>query len=165
MTLYDESERPRVLVAFADGACEPVNPGGTATFGVVVYDEDGREIAAECGVVAEGPGATNNVAEFAAAHRAMEVVLAMKLPAGSRLTLYGDSQLWVKMLSGAWQPRTTTAAYVPYYELAVAALASLRADGIGVVVSWVPREQNRRADELSKLALPESGTPRDGRGQ
>jgi ribonuclease HI len=89
---------PRVLVAYADGACEPVNPGGTATWGVVVYDEQGRELVADCGVIVRGPGATNNVAEFAAAACAMQLVRALGCPRGSHLTLHGDSQLWVRML-------------------------------------------------------------------
>jgi ribonuclease HI len=144
---------PRVLVAFADGACEPVNPGGTATWGVVVYDEQGQEVVADCGVIARGPGATNNVAEFASATCAMQLVRALGCPRGSHLTLHGDSQLWVRMLNGIGRPRTLDAPYVPFYEQARAALAQLRAEGVRVTISWVPREQNQRADALSKLAL------------
>jgi len=144
---------PRTLVAYADGACEPVNPGGTATFGVVVYDEHGQELAAECGVIMRGLGATNNVAEFAAAACAMQLVRALGVPPGSHLTLHGDSQLWVRMLNGIGGPRTLDAPYVPFYEQAGDELAALRADGITVTITWVPREQNQRADALSKRAL------------
>jgi ribonuclease HI len=144
---------PRVLVAYADGACEPVNPGGTATWGVVVYDAQGQELVADCGVIVRGPGATNNVAEFAAAACAMQLVRALGCPRGSHLTLHGDSQLWVRMLNGIGRPRTLDARYVPYYEQAREELARLRAEGVRVTITWVPREQNQRADSLSKQAL------------
>jgi len=41
-------------LAWFDGACEPINPGGTATFGVVVKDNDGTVLLKEHGLVGEG---------------------------------------------------------------------------------------------------------------
>jgi ribonuclease HI len=145
---------PRTLRVYVDGACEPTNPGGTATYGVALYDEQGGEIGADCGVVAEGPAATTNVAEFAAAHRALELVHALGLPAGSAVAVFGDSLLVMRMLGGHAKPKTRAALYVPYYERGCAAVAALRAVGITVTFSWIPREQNQRADALSKQALP-----------
>jgi hypothetical protein len=50
-------------LASFDGACEPVNPGGTATFGVIIKDEDGTVIYEEHGLVGSGDAMSNNVAE------------------------------------------------------------------------------------------------------
>jgi ribonuclease HI len=138
-----------------DGACEPTNPGGTATYGVVISDEQGVELVADCGIVAEGPdAATTNVAEFAAAHRALELVHALGLPGGSAVAVFGDSLLVMRMLGGHAKPKTRAALYVPHYERGCAAVAALRAVGITVTFAWIPREQNQRADALSKQALP-----------
>ena len=47
------SEEPGILAWF-DGACEPVNPGGTATLGVVIKDNDGTVLLKEHGLVGKG---------------------------------------------------------------------------------------------------------------
>ena len=49
------------LTLHFDGACEPVNPGGIATYGWVLAVA-GVSAATGHGVAAEGPGATNNLA-------------------------------------------------------------------------------------------------------
>jgi len=51
--------------AWIDGACEPVNPGGTASYGLVIKQGD-EVIVNNCGVVGSGNGMTNNVAEYSA---------------------------------------------------------------------------------------------------
>jgi ribonuclease HI len=52
--------------AWFDGACEPVNPGGTASCGVVVKGEDGTVLLRDHGVVGKGKVMSNNLAESAA---------------------------------------------------------------------------------------------------
>ncbi len=56
----------RLMVVNIDGLCEPVNPGGIATYGYVIRDESGSLIAKKSGVVGKGAGMSNNVAEYAA---------------------------------------------------------------------------------------------------
>jgi ribonuclease HI len=146
----------RTITGYADGACEPVNPGGTASYGVVLY-EHGREIRSTCGIVARGKDATNNVAEFAAAGQAFLEALNLRLGHGDRLILRGDSKLWVEILNGRWKVRTPNAPYIPYLEAARDRLRALRVAGVQVDIQWVPREQNTRADDLSKLALANIG--------
>jgi len=41
----------RLIVVNIDGLCEPVNPGGIATYGYVIRDESGSLIAKKSGVV------------------------------------------------------------------------------------------------------------------
>ena len=52
-------------LAWFDGACGPINPGGTATFGVVVRDGSGTVLLKEHGLVGRGSAMSNNVAEYA----------------------------------------------------------------------------------------------------
>jgi ribonuclease HI len=51
-------------IAYFDGACEPVNPGGTASYGAVIIEDD--ETIWECSeVYGQGKLMSNNVAEYA----------------------------------------------------------------------------------------------------
>jgi len=59
-------------VAWFEGVCEPVNPGGTAPLGAIVKDEEGTVLLAEGRVVGKGEGMLNNVAEYAAIIRFFE---------------------------------------------------------------------------------------------
>ena len=53
------------IVVYVDGLCEPMNPGGTATYGYLIRNEAGRVIARKSGVVGKGSEMSNNVAEYA----------------------------------------------------------------------------------------------------
>lgn len=90
----------RVSLYF-DGACEPVNPGGVATWGFVIKDEDGDVLDAGHGVVGEGESMTNNVAEYCALGHGLKAVA--KLGGVGHLTIYGDSKLVVNQVMGEWQ--------------------------------------------------------------
>jgi ribonuclease HI len=129
---------------FFDGACEP-NPGGLATFGAVL---DGPGLSAHLsGVAAEGPGATNNVAEWCGLEKGLEYLATHKPPGVTNLVIRGDSQLVVKQLSGEW------GCHKPH--LAAArdrCLALLSALGLDWLVEWVPRDQNAEADQLTMEA-------------
>jgi ribonuclease HI len=143
-----------VLVAHFDGACEPRNPGGWATYGYVLH-RGPQEVARGLGVVGEGPAMSNNVAEYAAATHALERALDLRSP-GEALRMVGDSKLVVEQMKGAW--RIQEGRYAPLAR-------SLRAFAAKVEdLTWVhvPRGQNALADALSKqayaqrLALPRS---------
>jgi len=54
----EHSEEPGILAWF-DGACEPVNPGGTASFGVVIKGVDGTVLLRGHGVVGIGKDMSN----------------------------------------------------------------------------------------------------------
>lgn len=130
-------------VIYCDGACEPVNPGGVATFGWVAYWK-GQERKRACGVVCEGDGATNNVAEYSALIEALQY-LSNKGYQGA-VTVRSDSQLIVNQLAGKWGVKSPS--ILPYYQHA----KSLASKFQQVQYEWIPREQNTKADELSKQA-------------
>jgi len=63
-----------MLRAFFDGLCEPVNPGGVACYGFVIYRKSSAselKVFEGCGLAAEpGPDSTHNVAEYTGIIRA-----------------------------------------------------------------------------------------------
>ncbi len=139
-----QSQEPGILAWF-DGACEPVNPGGTATFGVMVKDNDGTVLLKEHGLVGKGKAMSNNVAEYAGVLHILKYLSSR--PPG-RVTIHGDSNLVINQLSGKWRVRKGL-----YLSIAVETkelLAYLRGLGWQIDFCWIPREQNEECDALSK---------------
>ena len=132
-------------LAWFDGACEPVNPGGTASFGVVIKGEDGTVLLRDHGVVGKGKAMSNNVAEYAGVLHILKY-LAPRPP--GRVTIHGDSNLVINQLNGKWRVRKGL-----YLSIAIETkelLAYLRGRGWQINFCWIPREQNEECDALSK---------------
>jgi ribonuclease HI len=88
---------------------------------------------------------TNNVAEYVAAIRALEYLLSR----GFRgpVLVFGDSQLVVRQMTGEYEVKAEhLKAYHAHLEKLAAQFEELR-------FHWVRREENARADELSKAAF------------
>ena len=140
--------------AWFDGACGPVNPGGTATYGVMIKDQDGTILVWEHGLVGKGSTMSNNVAEYAGVLQVLKC-LASRPP--GRVTIHGDSKLVINQLNGKWRMRKGL-----YLSIAVEAkelLAFLRRLGWQLSFCWIPREQNRECDALSKKGCHTAGKP------
>ncbi|MCD6324609.1 MAG: ribonuclease HI family protein [Desulfurococcales archaeon] len=136
------------LVGYFDGLCEPVNPGGVATYGYVIYGADGEVVAEGYGIAAVGmfgDYATNNVAEYSGV-----IALLRRLKEiGARNPLVrGDSRLVIKQLSGEFRVRSPRLQHL--FTEAKALLDELSGE-----VEWVPRERNVEADRLSRVAYEE----------
>ena len=134
-----------MIVVHIDGLCEPVNPGGTATFGYVITNDSGGVLARKSGIVGKGPAMSSNVAEYAALCAALEFLLTKKQE-DSVIEVRSDSTLVVNQMSGKWKFRKGL--YHEKYLEAVrlcARFAKLR-------FRWVPREENEEADLLSREA-------------
>jgi ribonuclease HI len=132
-------------LACFDGACEPVNPGGTASFGVIVKDDDGTVLLREHGLVGKGKAMSNNVAEYAGVLHILKYLSSR--PPG-RVMIYGDSNLVINQLSGKWRVRKGL-----YLSIAMETkelLAHLRWLGSQINFCWIPREQNEECEALSK---------------
>lgn len=128
-----------------DGACQPPRGGGVATYGFTVegpglYREE-RGLA----VPPWSPRATNNVAEYTAAIRALEWLLEQGYSGPVRVM--GDSQLVIRQIQGLYRVR---AEHLREYHAHLMGLAH-RFEHVDF--AWIPREANARADQLSKLAL------------
>jgi ribonuclease HI len=132
-------------LAWFDGACEPVNPGGTASFGVVIKGEDGTVLFRDHGVVGKGKAMSNNVAEYAGVLRILKYLSSR--PPG-RVTIHGDSNLVINQLNGLW--RINKGLCLSIATETKALLADLHGLGWQISFCWIPREQNDECDALSK---------------
>jgi len=129
---------------FTDGASRG-NPG-PSSIGAVVYDSTGKEVH----TVSRRLGrATNNEAEYQAVIAGLEAALGL---GGGSVDLRMDSQLIVRQLE--FRYRVRNARLRPFFERVV----ELRRQFESFKVTHVPREQNKRADQLANLAL-DSGPP------
>ncbi|MDR7416312.1 MAG: ribonuclease HI family protein [Armatimonadota bacterium] len=123
----------------ADGASRG-NPG-PAAIGVVVETPQGqvlREISEQIGE------ATNNVAEYRAVLRGLEVAAEL---GATRVEIRVDSELVARQLRGQYRVRSPQLR--PLYEEARRKLGEFRE----AVIRTVRREENTRADELANRAL------------
>lgn len=139
---------------FFDGACEPLNPGGVASFGYVLK-KNGQVIEEGKGIAAE-PGsslATNNVAEYSAMIEGLKAATS-KIAAGDAVEILGDSQLAVRQVNGEYAVRAEH--LVAFHAKAAKAVWDLRSKGHMVEVRWIPREENAHADRLSKQAVKDA---------
>ncbi len=124
---------------FTDGASRG-NPG-PSSIGAVVYDSAGKEVH----TVSRRLGrATNNEAEYQAVIAGLEAALGL---GGGSVDLRMDSQLIVRQLE--FRYRVRSARLRPFFERVV----ELRRQFDSFAVTHVPREQNKRADQLANLAL------------
>lgn len=125
--------------AWFDGATKGTNPGLRGIGGVLKGPAGERiEICEEIG------HGTNNEAEYTA----LMAVLDAAIQAGvDDLVVYGDSQLVINQVNGAWLIKAKE--LVPLCQTAV----SLKAQIAKVKLCWVARTENTEADALSKKAL------------
>lgn len=137
-----------ILLIYFDGACEPRNPGGWATFGWVAK-RNGATVATGKGCAGYGDGMTNQVAEYAALLAALRW-LADTDQQGA-VEIRGDSQLVVRQMTGEWR------CYAEHLQPLHREALELACQFTGpVLFRWVPRGENAEADELSKEAYEEA---------
>jgi ribonuclease HI len=132
-------------VAWLDGGCGPVNPGGTATSRAIIKDKEGTVLLKESRLVGKGDGMSNNVAEYAAVIRVFKY-LATLLP--GHVIVQGDSKLVINQLIGKWAARKGL--YYSTYLEARELLYRLRSLGWQIDLLWIPRTQNEECDALSR---------------
>ena len=89
------------LTIFFDGLCEPQNPGGVACCGWVIKGAAGV-IAEGADFICQGPGATNNVAEYSGLGKALAFLVDNGWH-GETLAIFGDSKLVIEQVSGNWK--------------------------------------------------------------
>ena len=128
------------VTVYTDGGSRG-NPG-VAGSGSVVYDESGATLAEIAYVV--GQKSSNNVAEYHGLLRGLEA--ARELGAGE-VEVFMDSKLVVEQMSGRWKIK-----HPDMKKLALEA-RELAAGFTSVSYAWVPRAKNKKADELSNVAM------------
>lgn len=138
-----------MLIAQFDGACGPRNPGGHATWGAELW-QDGKLLWSDSGYIGHGEGMTNNLAEY---HGALAVLKqAVKYP--GTITLRGDSMLVISQLGpdlrhSKKRMKAKAGAYLPVYREALSLIDQYRDR---MLFEWVPRDDNKVCDQLSKRA-------------
>ena len=139
-------ENMNIYKCWFDGACEPINPGGKASFGIVI-ECDGETIHETSGIIGSGPAMSNNVAEYAGISEIFGYLLSIE--AKGEVFIKGDSNMVVEQLNGRWKARGGL--YFDFYKRAKEQLAKLK-QNCTVTIQWIPREENDRCDRLSKGA-------------
>ena len=138
-------DRPGPVVVHFDGACQTVAGRRFAAYGFTVEGAGLRHEENGLAVPPDHDRATNNVAEYVGAIRALEWLVVV--PYRGEVTVLGDSELVIRQMHGEYEVRAEHLR--PYHER----LRQLAARFARATFSWVPREQNRRADELSKEGI------------
>ncbi len=129
----------RILEAWTDGASRG-NPG-PAAIGILFRQHGGPDLCGHREVIGR---ATNNVAEYRAVLRALELAAGWGV---RRLDLYLDSELIARQLMGVYRVKSLDLR--PLHQRVLYLARSLE----GFRVRHVPRERNQSADRLANLAL------------
>jgi len=132
-----------------DGCCEPVNPKGHSAYGVHV-EKDGKVVLQDSCYVGVGKGMSNNVGEYSGFLHILQFLYNKKWHR-QKIRGYGDSMMIVNQMFGTWKMRGGL--YIPY---AVKAKKLLKKFS-NIHCSWIPRDENSKADELSKKVLLDMG--------
>lgn len=127
------------LILYIDGGARG-NPG-PAGAGVSIRDEEGKPFFEAAYFLGHQ---TNNAAEYLALIRALQRVEHQRT---HRILIHSDSELLVRQLTGEYRVKSPKLAQL--HEQAQLLLLRMP----GWTVQHVPREENRRADELANLAM------------
>lgn len=135
---------PSVFIFF-DGACAPINPCGHMGIGCYI-EEDNKRIFEYSGYVPESFDNSNNLAEYMALENALDFILENGMQ-NEKIQVYGDSMLVIKQMNNRWRIKGGR-----YYESAIR--CKEKVENIkNIQFTWIPREQNFLADELSNKEL------------
>ncbi len=130
------------LILYVDGASRG-NPGA-ASIGASLQKPNGTEVDS----VSEAIGiTTNNVAEYRALVEGLKRALKRKC---TPVEVRADSELIVRQMLGEYKVKHEN--LKRFFEEAQALKARFK----GFKIAHVPREENRRADELANQALDEA---------
>lgn len=142
-------DKNNTIEVWFDGCCEPVNPGGNASYGV--YIKNNGQILYEVGkYVGFGKKMSNNVAEYSGLLDALKFLKDKNLHM-RKILVRGDSMLVIKQMSSKWRIRKGL--YKPYALKAKKLVKKFKK----MQFQWISRDDNGLADELSKYILHNKG--------
>jgi len=135
------------LIVYTDGGARG-NPG-PAGIGVVIQNEKGETLHESSAFIGE---TTNNIAEYEALIRALEDLRMFDDIAQREVEIRMDSELVVRQMQGAYKVKE------PSLKQKFARVAELKmSHAPNLVFVHVPREKNKRADELVNAAIDAAG--------
>jgi ribonuclease HI len=126
------------LFIYTDGAAA-ANPGPMG-IGIVVFKK-GKMLKEVSEYLGNG---TNNIAEYKAVIKALELALSL---GESDVVIRSDSELLIKQVNGKYKIKAA------HLKKLKAEVDMLKKNFTNVKFEHIPRERNKRADELSKAAL------------
>lgn len=148
-----------MIEIYFDGACEPFNPGGTASYGWIIK-EKGKILAQEGEIIGSGEEMTNNVGEYTGLIKALEALQRLNIKKG-KIEIFGDSNLVCNMVAKKWGWNKKKTKWIPHKNMPhLKKLFDRTLDLLAIYnfeIKWVPREQNQEADNLSKCPLIKAG--------
>ena len=142
-----------IITAYFDGVCEPVNPGGYASYGILITKHSKDDyicLLKESKFVGNGNTISNNVAEYSGTIRILEFLIEKKLQE-EHIIIHGDSKLVIMQMIGQWQIKQGI--YVPFALKCLDLLKGFK----NLSWKWIPREENNICDVLSKDVLKSLG--------
>ena len=144
------SPSPVGVTIWTDASIQPRNPGGHLTWAFWAAQPDGKVLWESYGTVGRGAGMTNNYGEYVAVLKALRWAYGE----GYRTVfLRTDSQLVFKQVTGQWSLKPD--GRKQFGEIFDRIL--LGCEKMTVTFQWLPREENTRADELSRKPYEEAG--------
>jgi ribonuclease HI len=153
-----------MIEAFFDGCCEPVNPGGTASYGAIIFKEDKNgvheAVFSESKIFRPRKGhekeTSNNVAEYSGFEAILLYLLKNKLNEEA-IIVHGDSRLVIcQMFIACGYPKRWRIMRGIYTPIALRCKELLKKFP-RIKGEWIPREENGMADALSKAELKKAG--------
>jgi ribonuclease HI len=127
----------RDAVLYCDGASSG-NPGESGIGVVLMVGDETVEISEHIGI------ATNNIAEYKALIRGLSKAKTMKI---ERINIFLDSELLVRQIQGNYKVKSENLREL--YREVLSYIRSFK----HYTISHIPREQNKKADNLAKKAV------------
>jgi broad specificity phosphatase PhoE/ribonuclease HI len=138
------------IIIEADGGSRG-NPG-PSSYGALVRDADTGAVIAQRG---ETIGiATNNIAEYSGLIAGLQMARE-HAPDATEVEVRMDSKLVIEQMAGRWK--------IKHASMKPLAAEAQRLVPVGVVWTWVPREQNAAADALANAALDDEAAGGPGK--
>jgi ribonuclease HI len=138
---------PNDLTIYFDGALN----ASVATYSWIICESDPEKpITHGCGEECRGDEATNNVAEYAAVRNALSYLKGRNWK--GNLTIKGDSKLIINQLLDDWCCNKVHLSRLR--QQCWNLLEDVAGNSWGAL--WIPREENKSCDKLSKLAYEQA---------
>jgi len=141
--VFGLNKKQKIAIGYFDG-CSKNNPG-EAGAGAYMVEKDTYDMIWQgykyLGIM------TNNEAEYNAILLLISVAKSKNI---STMEIRGDSALVINQLSGAWKTKE------PRIKVLKDKVQEI-SEGMNITYTWVPREENTLADQLSNTAVTKKG--------
>lgn len=131
-----------MIKVYFDGSCEP-NPGGIVRYGAIIEQHDKILYEISKKVNLDPSITSNNVAEYCGLIASMKWLIHHQYT-DKEIYFFGDSKLVINQMLGLWN--LNDGKYIKFAEQARNLFLSFK----DIHFEWIPKEQNSRADLLSR---------------